>query len=850
MDEEEEKKDGLGDKALQAGKQTAKQAVKSQIKKILIPLLPYIIAFFLGLLILGAILLAVNTVISAIKSFLGFGDGDSTTIGQDVKAAISLSEDGFSYVINEDFIDNIIKSLEAGALNPMQMGLTYSEKDSVDENGNIKENMLRRYVISEVRTMFPKIGTIGLETIIGLDGIIKIKRDDGQDGTSVKNLIYVPYNTFKAIVDSGKERAQNYFSINPENFNLCYATANVLEEYDYNDQQISRTVTLTMSEVEIQHLVEPYAMPINFLISTHFIAQDENFMSDLLELQSITDGIDITLKDTVNTTTITVDYSGKVYEKIDESAKYTDTATSSSDTVSVNKDKEHDIDNSNIGSYYDGALTAKTVYINRSTELMVTKADTWISNVENTYTKSISGDVNQDTQINNIKIPENAGEYTEEINESLKFTTYNVVNQDTNSIDVDRLVNLLKQDKYARVKNNIITASDFYFKLLNQDEKSQDIEQIMRYVLFKLTGNDIYGVNDESFEEFSSGLFTRVSTIYGDNFEEKVWFALIGEGYSPIAVAGAMGNFMQESGFRSNNLQNSYEARLGSDNEYTTKVNNGTYTKQQFVNDSAGYGLAQWTFSSRKEGLYDYAKEKGASIDDENMQIEYLIKEIKQYGCTKWQGASNVEDATIFFQQEFEKAGEPAYNNRIRFANDIYNKYKNMEKPSNTGSGNFPRYYQSGQPWSSNPYNYKSGGTISSGGCGACALAMAVSGLTGNNITPDVIVQYLNSINTNTVNDGAKSAQMVANKYGLSYEFVNRSDKTSIDRALDSGKVCIFSIKANGIYRGGGHFIMCSGRDDKGYYVLESGRFYETGRPYLFNQVFSPGNQGVFILGK
>ena len=653
-----------------------------------------------------------------------------------------------------------------------------------------------------------------------------------------------------------------------------------------------------MSEVEIQHLVEPYAMPINFLISTHFIAQDENFMSDLLELQSITDGIDITLKDTVNTTTITVDYSGKVYEKIDESAKYTDTATSSAGTASVNKDKEHDIDNSNIGSYYDGALTAKTVYINRSTELMVTKADTWISNVENTYTKSISGDVNQDTQTNNIKIPENAGEYTEiannhytnpsdnlidsniktaiqnkgvseytvneltvknsrrcditeEINESLKYTTYNVVNQDTNSIDVDRLVNLLKQDKYARVKNNIITASDFYFKLLNQDEKSQDIEQIMRYVLFKLTGNDIYGVNDESFEEFSSGLFTRVSTIYGDNFEEKVWFTLIGEGYSPIAVAGAMGNFMQESGFRSNNLQNSYEARLGSDNEYTTKVNNGTYTKEQFVNDSAGYGLAQWTYPSRKEGLYDYAiKEKKVSIDDENMQIEYLIKEIKAKGCPKWQGASSIDEATRYFCVEFEGAGTPVMNNRIKFANDIYNKYKNMEKPSNTGTGNFPRYYQSGQPWSSNPYNYKSGGTISSGGCGACALAMAVSGLTGNNITPDVIVQYLNSINTNTVNNGAKSAQMVANKYGLSYEFVNRSDKTSIDRALDSGKVCIFSIKANGIYRGGGHFIMCSGRDDKGYYVLESGRFYETGRPYSFNQVFSPGSQGVFVLGK
>ena len=39
-------------------------------------------------------------------------------------------------------------------------------------------------------------------------------------------------------------------------------------------------------------------------------------------------------------------------------------------------------------------------------------------------------------------------------------------------------------------------------------------------------------------------------------------------------------------------------------------VDNGTYSKESFVNDGAGYGLAQWTYSSRKKALYEYAKEK------------------------------------------------------------------------------------------------------------------------------------------------------------------------------------------------------------------------------------------------
>ena len=46
------------------------------------------------------------------------------------------------------------------------------------------------------------------------------------------------------------------------------------------------------------------------------------------------------------------------------------------------------------------------------------------------------------------------------------------------------------------------------------------------------------------------------------------------------------------------------------DAEYTAAVDSGSYTN--FVRDSAGYGLAQWTYYSRKQALYDYAKAAGA----------------------------------------------------------------------------------------------------------------------------------------------------------------------------------------------------------------------------------------------
>ena len=66
-----------------------------------------------------------------------------------------------------------------------------------------------------------------------------------------------------------------------------------------------------------------------------------------------------------------------------------------------------------------------------------------------------------------------------------------------------------------------------------------------------------------------------------------------------------------------------------SDAEYTAAVDNGSYTN--FVHDKAGYGLAQWTYYSRKQALFDYAKAAAASIGDLNMQLAFLWQELQGY---------------------------------------------------------------------------------------------------------------------------------------------------------------------------------------------------------------------------
>lgn len=111
--------------------------------------------------------------------------------------------------------------------------------------------------------------------------------------------------------------------------------------------------------------------------------------------------------------------------------------------------------------------------------------------------------------------------------------------------------------------------------------------------------------------------------------EVTIWRYFKGKGLNDFGVAGLMGNLFAESALNPRNLQNSYENSLGmNDNAYVAAVDNGTYTN--FVRDKAGFGLAQWTYWSRKEAFLNFVKARGASIGDLDAQLDFLWKELSE----------------------------------------------------------------------------------------------------------------------------------------------------------------------------------------------------------------------------
>lgn len=100
---------------------------------------------------------------------------------------------------------------------------------------------------------------------------------------------------------------------------------------------------------------------------------------------------------------------------------------------------------------------------------------------------------------------------------------------------------------------------------------------------------------------------------------------LLKQGYTKAGVAGLMGNLEAESALNPRVYEKSKHKRIGLTNEeYIQKTNDGTY--KNFVNDRAGFGLAQWTYWSRKQALLNSCRGK---IADLNCQLGYLVQELK-----------------------------------------------------------------------------------------------------------------------------------------------------------------------------------------------------------------------------
>lgn len=150
-------------------------------------------------------------------------------------------------------------------------------------------------------------------------------------------------------------------------------------------------------------------------------------------------------------------------------------------------------------------------------------------------------------------------------------------------------------------------------------------------------------------------------------------------GMTAEGACGLMGNMMAESSMKSNIAQRGMTTLA--DDVYTAAADRGMI---DFVHDSVGYGLCQWTYWSRKQGLLSFAAASGVSVGDEDMQVQFCVKELREDFPGVWAvltGSHDLYECARIVCLQYER---PAVNNvdaRYRFALDFFGQLADGSDP-------------------------------------------------------------------------------------------------------------------------------------------------------------------------
>ena len=227
---------------------------------------------------------------------------------------------------------------------------------------------------------------------------------------------------------------------------------------------------------------------------------------------------------------------------------------------------------------------------------------------------------------------------------------------------------------------------------------------------------------------------------------------------------------------------------------------------------------------ANKKSSDQYNYEENTKIDKTSwIDIVYdLIKKVKQNGILK--------DITDVFEKSF------------------YNAYKEKtQQVSETQEENLkPVYYsQLDERWANEPYNsvYYD---IGKSGCGVTSMAMIISSLSSQNVTPLDMAEYSKSIDTAKEGTDISFFSKAAKKYGLEatdsyWVYSYYVDKVIND--LNEGSMYIANLKPGSVWSGG-HFLVITEYQQKedGNWFVAYDPNYSKGKNYYKNNVIIDEN--------
>lgn len=364
-------------------------------------------------------------------------------------------------------------------------------------------------------------------------GNVYVHRTRTNDDTSTdlsNQLQYLYYGNVQAYLDNNDSNILNYFSVDPDGY-LVYAkeTTIITENSKTVDGRESKEKKeekkYTLERINYKTAISQYTTPLPFFIYLTMISQNPEFASEVAELAAKGE-IRLMIMDNVSESTETSKYEYTEHKKevIDEGEEGAGEA----------EDPESEDDSTN---YKQEVSESKIVEETKITtkqnipQLAIVYANTWFSEQEITYVKNITGPTTSEpyeTKMDDDAEPEDLP--LTEPDEVTWYTDRKITTQTTstkteyvesvhgNVVDkTDDFIKLL--DKEYKIPNstrketpreNFISGAEWLCKLLEMNPQCQNLEQVIRYILYKYTGKS-YGVTDLDFNIFDAKEFKSIS---------------------------------------------------------------------------------------------------------------------------------------------------------------------------------------------------------------------------------------------------------------------------------------------------------------------------------------------------
>ena len=519
--------------------------------------------------IISAILIPIIVVVSLAMSLFSIFDTIGNTIQSVINSFVNLftaddSWDG-SITIKDDDIKKVIDNIQEMGFDMDDLWLLGDiETDDTDTDETLKakqeeasKKYVRKFLEAQLVTETPHYEPViasGNAYNQKTYGQVYIYRANDQEyineNSKATPMSWMSYTTMQEEAAKNNEKGlnaiKNHYSIDDEGKLVIAQWTKIETQIDEQVEQgkittenLDDEIIISLKHIDYKSVISQYTTPINFFIYLTMVSQNPEFVSAVTEMVKNNSRIEITILDTVNT-----DVEIEVYTRVNNRKWVTKVEKQGE----VRREKHSD---SKLVTTTTTTTTTNTMPVAK-----VTYAKTWfseqrvpykISNENETFPEQVEDLGSEQEPLGNtgswttnkvitINSSRNTKSYKEEPREKVEDKTgekgSNGVTQDSyknerrqvkNNFTVDDKTTFLGLlDDYFKIPNsnryeaagktNMVSGAEWLFGLMEKDGRLQNLEQVMRYVMYKYTGKE-YGVKELDLSIFNIRDFSDLTSV-------------------------------------------------------------------------------------------------------------------------------------------------------------------------------------------------------------------------------------------------------------------------------------------------------------------------------------------------